>query len=108
MRIEIVGHQIEVTPALRNAIIGKFDKLERHSETLLDGRVTLTVEKLEQKVDATLNLSGHTIHAAAAAPDMYSAIDLLLDKLDRQVVKHKEKSIRHYHSGESLRSAAVN
>jgi len=107
MRIDIVGHQIEVTPALRNAIVSKFEKLERHSETLLDGRVTLSIEKLEQKVDATLNLSGHTIHAAASAPDMYSAIDILLDKLDRQVVKHKEKATRHYHSGESLRTVAA-
>ena len=106
MRIEIVGHQIEVTPALKDTILGKLDKLERHSEALLDGRVILSVERLLKKVDATLNLSGHTIHAEAAAEDMYAAIDQLLDKLDRQVIKHKEKQTRH-RSEQSIRTAEV-
>ena len=104
MRIEIVGHQIEVTPALRDTILAKLDKLDRHSEDLLDGRVTLSVERLVKKIDATLNLSGHTIHAEAADEDMYNAIDQLIDKLVRQVIKYKEKQTQH-RSDQSIRTA---
>ena len=106
MRIEIVGHQIEVTSALKDTILGKLAKLERHSGDLLDGRVTLSVERLLQKIEATINLSGHSIRAAAADEDMYTAIDQLLDKLDRQVLKHKEKQTRH-RSDQSIRTAEV-
>src|SRR5690606_36003074 len=103
MRIEIVGHQIEVTPALRDTILAKLDKLGRYSEDLIDGRVTLSVERLEKKIDATLNLSGHTVHAEASDEDMYNAIDQLLDKLVRQVTKHKEKHTQH-RSDQSIRT----
>jgi len=106
MRIEIVGHQIEVTAALRDTIESKLEKLRRHSDDLMDGRITLSVERLQQKVDATLNLAGHTIHAEASAEDMYTAIDQLLDKLDRQVIKHKEKLTKH-RSDQSIRTAEV-
>lgn len=105
MRIEIVGHQIEVTPALKETILGKMAKLERHSDDLMDGRITLSVERLLRKVDATINLSGHTIRAEAEDEDMYNAIDKLLDKLDRQVIKHKEK--RQQRTDESIRTAEV-
>ncbi len=104
MRIEIVGHQIEVTPALKDSVLSKLEKLERHSEKLIDGRVTFSVERLLKKVDATINLSGHTIHAEASDEDMYTAIDQLLDKLDRQVLKHKEKQTKH-RSEQSIRTA---
>ncbi|HMN34233.1 MAG TPA: ribosome-associated translation inhibitor RaiA [Chiayiivirga sp.] len=104
MRIEIVGHQIEVTPALRDTILAKLDKLGRYSDDLIDGRVTLSVERLEKKIDATLNLSGHTVHAEASDEDMYNAIDQLLDKLVRQVTKHKEKQTQH-RSDQSIRTA---
>ena len=106
MRIEIVGHQIEVTPALKDAVLSKLDRLERHSEKLIDGRITLSVERLLKEVDATINLSGHTIHAEASDEDMYAAIDLLIDKLDRQVLKHKEKQT-HHRSDQSIRTAEV-
>lgn len=105
MRIEVVGHQIEVTPALKEAVLGKLSKLERHSEDLIDGRVTLTVERLLQKADATINLSGHTIHAEATDADMYTAIDQLLDKLLRQIIKRKEKPQRHHRPDQSIRAA---
>jgi putative sigma-54 modulation protein len=105
MRIEIVGHQIEVTPALKEAVLGKLSKLERHSEDLIDGRVTLSVERLLKKVDATINLSGHSIHAEASDADMYTAIDQLLDKLHRQIIKRKEKPMRHHRPEQSIRTA---
>ncbi len=105
MRIEIIGHQIDVTPALKEAVLGKLAKLERHSEDLIDGRVTLSVERVLQKVDATINLSGHTIHAEAEHEDMYTAIDQLLDKLHRQIIKRKEKPARHHRPEQSIRTA---
>lgn len=107
MRIEIVGHQIEVTPALKEAVLSKLSKLERHSEDLIDGRVTLSVERLQKKVDATFNLAGHTIHAEAADADMYTAIDQVQDKLHRQIIKRKEKPMRHHRPEQSIRTSEV-
>ena len=105
MRIEINGHQIDVTPALRDYVLSRLDKLERHSDQLLDGHVILSVEKLVQKAEATLNLAGRSMHAEATAEDMYAAIDLLADKLDRQVLKHKEKVTDHHRGDSAARSA---
>ena len=105
MRIEINGHQIDVTPALRDYVLARLDKLERHSDQLLDGHVILTVEKLVQKAEATLNLAGRSMHAEATAEDMYAAIDLLADKLDRQVLKHKEKVTDHHRGDSAARTA---
>lgn len=106
MRIEINGHQIDVTPALRDYVLARLDKLERHSDQLLDGHVILSVEKLVQKAEATLNLAGRSMHAEASAADMYAAIDLLADKLDRQVLKHKEKVTDHHRGDSAARSAS--
>lgn len=106
MRIEISGHQIDVTPALRDYVQNKFDKLERHSDQLLDGHVILSVEKLQKKAEATFHMSGHKLHAESSAEDMYAAIDTLLDKLDRQLLKHKEK-ITNHHRGDSVSRMTV-
>lgn len=100
MRIDISGHQIDVTPALRDYVQDKFARVSRHYDHHLDARVILSVDKLEQKAEATLNTPGRTLFADAIAPDMYAAIDLLSDKLDRLLVKQKEKMTDH-HRGES-------
>lgn len=105
MRIEISGHQIDVTPALRDYVQSKLERLERHSDQLLDGHVILSVEKLLQKAEATLNLAGRSLHAESTAEDMYAAIDLLSDKLDRQVLKHKEKVTDHHRGDATVRNA---
>jgi putative sigma-54 modulation protein len=105
MRIEISGHQIDVTPALREYVQTKLERIERHSDQLLDGHVILSVEKLLQKAEATLNLSGRSLHAESVAEDMYAAIDLLADKLDRQVLKHKEKVTDHHRGDAAARNA---
>jgi putative sigma-54 modulation protein len=105
MRIEINGHQIDVTPALRDYVLARLDKLARHSDQVLDGHVILSVEKLVQKAEATLNLAGRSMHAEATAEDMYAAIDLLADKLDRQVLKHKEKVTDHHRGDSAARTA---
>ena len=91
MQITITGHQLEVTEALREYINNKFAKLERHFDKITSIRVTLSVEKVKQKIDATLLIAGGEIIANAEHEDMYAAIDLLVDKLDRQLIKHKEK-----------------
>ncbi|WP_440996858.1 ribosome hibernation-promoting factor, HPF/YfiA family [Arhodomonas sp. SL1] len=96
MQIDITGHHIEVTDSLRDYVKGKFDKLERHFDNVVDVHVILTVEKLTHKAEATLVLSGARIFAEAVHEDMYAAIDALTDKLDRQVVKHKEKRADHH------------
>ena len=91
MQITITGHQLDVTEALREYINNKFAKLERHFDKITSIRVTLSVEKVKQKIDATLLIAGGEIIANAEHEYMYASIDLLVDKLDRQLIKHKEK-----------------
>ena len=100
MRIDISGHQMDVTPALRDYVHDKFSRIARHYDHHLDTRVILSVDKLDQKAEATLGTPGKTLFADAVAPDMYAAIDLLADKLDRLLLKQKEKMTDH-HRGES-------
>ena len=96
MQLTITGHHIDVTPALRQKVESKLSKLERHFDHLTDVHCILTVEKLEHKAEATVHLSGGTIHADAIEDDMYAAVDSLIDKLSRQVKKHKEKLTDHH------------
>jgi len=106
MRIEITGHQIDVTPALREYVNTKFERLQRHFDNLLDIHAILTVEKLDHKAEATVQMSGRTIFAEEQAENMYAAIDLLADKLDRQVIKHKEKLTDHHRGDNAARSTS--
>ena len=101
MRIETYGQQIEVTQPLRDYIETKLARLKRHFDQPFDVRTQLSLEKPAHKAEATVIVSGRVLHADAAAIDMYAAIDLLVDKLDRLLVKHKEKIVDH-HRGESL------
>jgi putative sigma-54 modulation protein len=96
MQLTITGHHIDVTPALRSKVESKIAKLERHFDNLTDVHCVLTVEKMEQKAEATVHLSGGTIFADAVDEDMYVAVDALVDKLARQVIKHKEKLTDHH------------
>jgi putative sigma-54 modulation protein len=95
MQITISGHHVEVTPALRDYVMTKFERLQRHFDQITNTEVTLIVEKLVQKAEANVHVSGADIFANAESEDMYAAIDLLADKLDRQLIKHKEKSRGH-------------
>ena len=96
MQINLSGHHVEITPSLREYITEKLARIERHFENVTDVNCILTVEKLEHKAEATLNVSGNTLHAHSVEADMYAAIDSLTDKLDRQVRKHKEKITDHH------------
>ncbi|MBC7990370.1 MAG: ribosome-associated translation inhibitor RaiA [Luteimonas sp.] len=100
MRVETHGQQIEVTPALRDYVESKLQRLARHFDHPFDIRTQLSLDKPDHRAEATVSISGRTLHADANAIDMYAAIDLLADKLDRLLMKHKEKLVDH-HRGES-------
>jgi len=104
MQLNVTGHNIEVTTALRGYVEKKLDRIARHFDQVIDVHCVLTVEKLRQKAEATMHVSGNSIHADASEANMYAAIDLLTDKLDRRVKKHKEKKCDH-HASEAQRSA---
>lgn len=93
MQVNISGQHLEVTEPLRNYIGEKLDRLERHFDKITNVQVILSIEKLKQKIEATLNIPGGEVVANAAHEDMYAAIDSLTDKLDRQLKKHKEKTV---------------
>ena len=92
MQLNVSGHHVEVTDPLRDYVQAKFERLQRHFDQITNTEVTLMVEKLVQKAEATVHISGADIFAAAEDADMYAAIDALADKLDRQLIKHKEKN----------------
>ncbi len=104
MQIKISGHHVEVTDALRSYVEKRMERVRRHFDQLIDLQVTLTVEKLEQKAEATLHVSGNALHAVAVDERMYAAIDMLADKLDRAVLKHKEK-VQDHHADEARKAA---
>lgn len=96
MQINLTGHHIEITPALRDYVQEKMGKLERHFDHVTDVNCVLTVEKLRHRAEATVNTAGAQVFAEATEEDMYAAIDGLIDKLDRQVRRHKEKLTDHH------------
>ncbi|MGZ8097287.1 MAG: ribosome hibernation-promoting factor, HPF/YfiA family [Methylosarcina sp.] len=95
MQVIVTGHHLEITDALKAHIDAKFEKLARHFDNVTDVHVILTVEKLVQKAEATLQISGAKLFAEDSQEDMYIAIDNMVDKLDRQIIKHKEKNWGH-------------
>jgi len=103
MQLSITGHHVEVTPALRSYVEKKLERIDRHFDQVIDVHCVLTVEKLQQKAEATLHVRGSDIYADATEEDMYAAIDLLVDKLDRCIKKHKEKRTDH-HAAEGRRA----
>jgi putative sigma-54 modulation protein len=97
MQLNISGHHIELTDALKDYVNTKMEKLERHTDQISNTRVTLSVVKQRQTAEATLHVTGGEINAKAQNDDMYAAIDQLVDKLDRQILKHKEKQVERMH-----------
>ena len=96
MNLNLTGHHIEITPAIRQYVTDKLERINRHFDHVIDVNVVMTVEKLDQKIEANVHLSGKDIHVQAHDGDMYAAIDGLIDKLDRQVLRHKERfQVRH-------------
>ena len=105
MQLNVTGANVEVTPALRGYVEKKLERIARHFDQVIDVHCIMTVEKLRQKAEATLHASGCAIHADATEENMYAAIDLLADKLDRCIKKHKEK--RNDHHAASVRALRV-
>ena len=102
MNLTISGHHLEVTPALREYVTNKLDRVTRHFDQVVDINVLLTVEKLKekewrQKAEVTLHVKGRDIFVEQAHEDLYAAIDQLMDKLDRQVMRYKDKAQDHHH-----------
>ncbi len=96
MQINLSGHHIEVSPALRDYVNSKLQRLERHIDNVTNAHVVLSIDKLQQKAEATVHISGASVFADAVHEDMYAAIDALADKLDRQIKRHKEKRTQHH------------
>ena len=106
MNLNICGHHLDLTPPLRDYVTDKLKRVERHFDHLIDASVILSVDKLVHKAEATLHTRGANLHAAAVNGDMYAAIDGLIDKLDQQTRRFKEK-IRDHHAREAPKHLAV-
>ncbi|GGI54800.1 ribosome hibernation-promoting factor, HPF/YfiA family [Oxalicibacterium solurbis] len=104
MNLTISGHHLELTPAIREYVQGKLERIKRHFDHVIDIAVILTVDNLpekekRQKAEINLRVRGKDLHAESIADNLYAAIDLLIDKLDRQVIKYKTKLQDHQHEG---------
>jgi len=91
MNLNVSGHHLEVTPALRSYVQEKIGRVRRHFDHVIDAHVILTADKLKQKAEVTLHVPGKDLHCECEDGDLYAAIDVLADKLDRQVLKYKDK-----------------
>jgi putative sigma-54 modulation protein len=106
MNLHLTGHHVEITPAIRGYVAGKLERITHHFDHVIDVNVILTVERLERRIEASVHLSGKDIFCESADHDMYAAIDGLVDKLDRTIIKHKEKSLARRHAGAPKHRAA--
>jgi len=103
MNLTISGHHLDLTPAIREYVQAKLERIRRHFDHVIDIAVILTVDKLpekdkRQKAEINLRVRGKDLHAESLAQDLYAAIDTLIDKLDRQIIKYKTKIQNHQHS----------
>lgn len=98
MNLIVSGHHVEITPSIREYVTGKMQRINRHFDHVIDINVILTVEKLKQKAEVNVHMSGKDIYCECADANMYAAIDVLVDKLDRQILKHKRKVQAHPHT----------
>ena len=99
MNLHISGHHLEITPAIHDYVTGKLERVTRHFDNVIDVSVIFSVDKLKQKAEVTVHLSGKDVYVEAIEEDLYAAIDVLADKLDRQIQKHKQK-VQDHHRGE--------
>ena len=97
MNLHITGHHVQVTPAIREYVSAKMERLTHHFDHVIDVNTIMSVDKLRQKAEATVHVRGRDIFCESTDEDMYAAIDALVDKLDRAIIKHKEKKLAHRH-----------
>jgi putative sigma-54 modulation protein len=103
MNLTISGHHLDVSPALRSYVTTKLDRITRHFDQLVDVKVILTVENQKekegrQKAECNIHVKGNDLFAESSHADLYAAVDDLVDKLDRQVVRHKDRLQDHHHA----------
>ncbi|MEO6896329.1 MAG: ribosome-associated translation inhibitor RaiA [Caldimonas sp.] len=113
MNLTISGHHLDVTPAIREYVIAKLDRITRHFDQVVDITVLLSIDKaaekeMRQKAEVTVHVKGKDIFAECTSEDLYAAIDQLMDKLDRQVCRHKDKVQNHHHAAGKRIDATLN
>jgi len=97
MNVQVSGHHVEVTQPIHDYVLAKLERVQRHFDHVIDINVILSVQKLRQKAEISVHLRGKDIHVESDDEDLYAAIDLMMDKLDRQIIKHKQKTYAHPH-----------
>src|ERR1043165_4695506 len=107
MNLNLTGHQLPITPAIRQYVSSKLQRIPHHFDNVIDVTVIMSVDKLQQKVEATVHVRGRDIFCEATAPNMYAALDGLVDKLDRTIIRHKEKTLSHRHDGTPLKQQSA-
>jgi len=103
MNLHLTGHQLQITPAIREYVATKLQRVKHHFDYVVDVNVIMSVEKLLQKVEASVHVRGRDIFCESTDADMYAAIDSLVDKLDRTIIRHKERNLDHRHDAASLK-----
>jgi len=106
MNVQVSGHHVEVTQAIRDYVLSKLERVQRHFDQVIEINVILSVQKLRQKAEISVHMPGKDIHVESDDADMYAAIDLMMDKLDRQIIKHKQKAYAHPHDALKRQAAA--
>ena len=106
MNLQLSGHHLDITPAIRSYVTDKLSRITRHFDHVIDVNVILSVDKLDQKIEVNVHVRGKDIYVECVDTNLYAAIDILVDKLDRQILKHKEKSIDH-HQEEAVRNRPI-
>ncbi|MEF8730248.1 MAG: ribosome-associated translation inhibitor RaiA [Accumulibacter sp.] len=101
MNLQVSGHHLEVTPALHEYVTGKLERITRHFDNVIDVSVILSVDKLKQKAEVTVHLAGKDVYVESVDEDLYAAVDGLVDKLERQVQKYKQK-LQDHHRGNKI------
>jgi len=97
MNVQVSGHHVEVTQPIRDYVLSKLERVQRHFDQVIEINVVLSVQKLRHKAEISVHMPGKDIHVESDDADMYAAIDLMMDKLDRQIIKHKQKAYAHPH-----------
>ena len=107
MNLHLTGHQFPITPAIREYVATKLQRITHHFDHVVDAHVVISTEKLQRKIEATVHVRGKNIVCESVSHDIYAAIDGLVDKLDRNIIKHKEKNLAQRHSGAPLKRQAT-
>ena len=101
MNLQVSGHHLEITPALHDYVTGKLERITRHFDNVIDVNVILSVDKLKHKAEVTVHLAGKDVYVESVDEDLYAAVDGLVDKLERQVQKYKQK-LQDHHRGNKI------